>query len=115
MIDFDSLVVGPATAIFGQAVTYTPAGGSPVTITGVFDSGAKEISGLGSDGVPISDNRPLLGVRTADFAALGIAPNQGDRISVAQPDGSSIAYQVADIDTDGQGATKLTLNQLVNQ
>jgi hypothetical protein len=107
MIDFDSLVVGPATAIFGQRVIYRPPGLQPIVIVAVFDAGAKEFS-LNPSGEQISDNRPLLGIRYSDLDQAGITPLQGDKVTI-----DGIDYQVSDVNTDGQGAAKLTLNRLV--
>ena len=112
MIDFDSLVIGPATAIFGRQVWYRPPGVQPIAIVGVFDAGAKQIKGFGSDGVAITDVRPVLGIRLSDLVAAGITPQQGDKVTVIDDAGGQTDYQVSNVDPDGQGAAKLSLNQL---
>lgn len=84
---------------FGQAVTYTPRGGSPVEVTGIFDA-AHQLVTLAGD-VEIDTVGPVLGVRLADFAA---PPTQGDQVTVA-----GTAYAVRSVQPDGQGGASLVL------
>ena len=44
MIDFDALVLAPAIQVFGEPATYTPDGGSPKAVTGVFDAAHKLVT-----------------------------------------------------------------------
>lgn len=108
-IDFDALCVGPATRIFGRKneIWYRPPGVQPIPLIAVFDNGAKELS-FHAGGEPVSDNRPLLGIRMSDLTNAGITPDQGDKVTI---DGTD--YQVSDVNDDGQGAAKITLNRLV--
>ncbi len=84
---------------FGQAVTYTPKGGSPVEITAVFDA-AYQLVTLGFD-VEIDAVGPVLGVRLGEFEA---PPAQGDQVTVA-----GTAYAVRSVQPDGQGGASLVL------
>lgn len=119
-VDFDSLVLGPLNGIFGMPdIWYRPQGQQPFRITGVFDAGAKEMK-FGPDGEQVSDVRPILGIRQSDFDRAGLTPSSGDGSTAADkvtitgvPHVKDGDYQVSDIDPDGQGWVKLTLNRLV--
>lgn len=107
-IDFDRLVIGPLNDIFGTpGIWYRPRGQQAFLITGVFDAGAKNVKEIGEDGIPITDVQPILGIRLSDFTTAGITPDQGDKVTIAGVD-----YQVSNVDPDGQGEAKLSLNQL---
>lgn len=97
--DRAALVLAAALREFGQAVTYTPAGGSPLAIAAIFDA-AYQLVALGGD-VEIDAVGPVLGVRLADFAA---PPAQGDAATVG-----SASYVVRSVHPDGQGGAKLLL------
>jgi hypothetical protein len=85
---------------------YRPPGVQPMPIVAVFDDGAKELT-FHANGEQVSDNRPLLGIRLSDLTKAGITPNQGDKVTI-----SGVDFQVSDINPDGLGAAKLTLNRL---
>lgn len=97
--DRAALVLAAALREFGQAITYTPEGGSPATLTAIFDSDYQLVS-LGGD-VEIDAVGPVLGVRLADFAS---PPAQGDAATVG-----SASYVVRSVHPDGQGGAKLLL------
>lgn len=97
--DRAGLVLAAALREFGQAITYTPSGGSPATLTAIFDSDYQLVS-LGGD-VEIDAVGPVLGVRLADFAS---PPAQGDAATVG-----SASYVVRSVHPDGQGGAKLLL------
>ena len=78
MIDWDGLVLAPLASTFGEPATYTPAGGSPFPIIGVFDEAYHELDLAG--GMPVTTAEPVLGVRTAQFAS---PPQQGDTLTIA--------------------------------
>jgi hypothetical protein len=81
-IDLDN--VAAFTGIFGDDATYTPVGGSPVTVW----ADVQEATILGRPG-PVFDSvfAPGLGryaegrVVAADLAALGVTPSQGDTLT----------------------------------
>lgn len=109
VIDWDAMVVKPTISVFGEPVSYTPAGASgPITalgggpITGVFDEAYKDqdvIDGL----VEANTTYPVIGVRLAQFASM---PAQND-VVVRQSNGNS--YIVRDVRPDGHGWAKLKL------
>lgn len=113
MIDWGAVVLGPCMAIFGEPVTYTPAGGQDQQITGVFDRAYLEMLPLGGgrgmeplgfgSGGNITAARPVLGVQLSQFAA---PPKQNDRLVV-----HGITYSVAEVQDDGHGWAKLRLNK----
>lgn len=102
-IDWDKHVIGPTVGLFGEAATYTPKGGTPFQITGVFDREYQEVSIL-DDGQGSSSRKPILGVRLAKFAAL---PQQNDTVYVPSVD---ITYVVRNVKPDGHGHAVLELN-----
>ena len=107
-IDWDSLVIGPNVAIFGEQVTYTSAGGGTIGITGVFNdgffSGRSEMEGAdwGNPG-GVTTEQPVLGVQLSQFP---IAPAQGDLALVR-----GTTYAVRQVQPDGNGGAVLLLNQ----
>lgn len=84
---------------FGEAVTYTPGGGSPVALRAPLDE-AYAVVELQA-GVPVTSLRPVLDVRLADLAAL---PLQGDQFTRAK---TGHVYEVAEVQIEGNGTAKL--------
>lgn len=107
-VDFDKLVIGPCTAIFGDPVTYSPAAGDPpFAITGVYNDAYVEVETTG-DGPPVTSSYPVLGVQLSQFAALGRAtPVQGDGLTL---DKTGESFDVREVRPDGKGAALLLLN-----
>ncbi len=124
MIDWDSVVIGPAVAIFGEPVLYQPmisagpigpldsriVGGAAFQIIGVFDSEYVELQPLGIGdmiGMPsqISSARPVLGIQLSQFTT---PPAQGDVLTIVL---TGQRYVVAEVRPDGHGGAKLLLNE----
>lgn len=101
MIDFDTLVLGPCLSAFGQITLYT-APGQSFDLPGIFDRYHAEIT-FDAGGVPVSTQRPMLGVRESDFP-FGLLPAQGDTVLI---DGT--VYLVTDTQPDGHGHILLPL------
>ncbi len=89
-------------AIIGEPATYTPADGSPESITGVFDGVSLEVD-VGT-GLAIQSTEPALTVR---LAALAVQPTEGDAITVRGTN-----YTIAEIHPDGQGDARLKLEEV---
>jgi hypothetical protein len=113
-IDWDTLLIGPCMNAFAEPVTYTPAGGAPYQITGVFDrayleqlpfggGGGQEPLGFGSAG-NITAARPVLGVQLSQFAQ---EPAQDDTVLIPSV---GIAYTVKEVQPDGHGWALLLLS-----
>ncbi|MDE1905030.1 MAG: hypothetical protein KGH75_01085 [Rhodospirillales bacterium] len=77
MIDFDASVLAAVGAAFGEVVEYLPAGGSPVSITAIFDERFAEQKF--KDGLMEVEVKPQIGVRLSTLAA---PPAQGDFVSL---------------------------------
>lgn len=102
-VDFDA-VNAAVVGAFGQGAqtgapaVYTPCGGSPFDLDGVFDEAWREFelgnAGRGA-GFRFSTTKPVFSCRLADFPT-GIAPQQGDLVVIGG-DG----FKVADIRPDG--------------
>jgi len=84
----------------GREVIYTPQGGSPQTISGLFQNYTEM---LGSDNVDIVSSQPVLSVRTVDIPSI----QTGDHIEI---DGNS--YSIAVIRPDSEGITELMLEAI---
>lgn len=116
MIDWQTKVVAPCMAVFGQAAQISFAGQiSP--LTGVFDEAYKETDV--SDGMPVTTVSPSLGINTSDIANLAGQPLsalQGSRVTVFAstiPGGAPAIdtdYIVQEARADGHGSARLILN-----
>ena len=102
MINWDSLVLGPTLAQFGEAVTYTYATGAPISITGVFDE--QYLGVEPADGQTVTSAMPVLGVQLSQFPAR---PQQGDGVFIVR---TAQRFIVREVRPDGHGAAKLMLN-----
>jgi hypothetical protein len=101
VIDWDSLVLGPLQAAFGEPVAYTIADGPTIAISGIFDEGARPVRAVTEP--DINEVSPVLGVRLSQFPA-GYDPRnaQGDTFVVR-----GITYVVKDGRPDSHGAAHL--------
>jgi len=88
-------VVGHAKREFGETVTYTPRGGSPVSITAVLKVPAIP------DDTFVTDTYLRLMLRSADLAAT---PAQGDRVTAR-----GVIYLVVDVKDNIAGGAELKL------
>lgn len=102
MIDWDGLVLGPAIAQFGEAVTYTFANWIAVSITAVFDE--QYIGVEPANGQAVATAMPVLGVQLSQFPA---PPQQGDSVLIQR---TGERFVVREVRPDGHGAAKLMLN-----
>ena len=101
-IDFDATVLAANLAAFGESVTYTPANGSPLAISGVFDPSYTFLS-LNDEGVAVTVVKPALGIRVS---SLPQAPDQDDLVTAR-----GINYIVREARIDGHGHAHLLLNR----
>lgn len=99
-IDWNALVLEPCHATFGEPAVYTPQGGAPFPINGVFDKAYEGIVVL--QGEAVSERMPVLGCKAVDFTTY---PKQDDTLVVR---GES--YVVREVRDDSHGAIKLMLN-----
>lgn len=76
---------------FGETVSFTPAGGSAVSITAIFNLRSEVVE----DGLAVIVHRPSIGIKTADLAA---SPRVGDAVTVR-----SVSYKIANVEDDGEG------------
>ncbi len=80
---------------FGRELTYTPQAGTPSTLVGILETGARP-----EDAAP--GVYALLFVRAAAFAE---PPARGDEVTV----GGSV-YKVVDLEADAEGGLRLVLH-----
>ena len=84
-----------STDDFGITVTYTPASGSAVSLSGIYDSGYEEVDLPGSIDVSLALSRARLVVRTADLPS-GAA--DGDTVTI-----TGSVFTVKIVAGDGEG------------
>jgi hypothetical protein len=99
-VDWDQMVLAPNMAVFGECATYSPKGGSPFQVTGIFDEEYHEVGLL--EGPAITSAMPVLGIRLAEFPS---PPKQGDQLTVCGK-----TFAVREVRPDGHGGAKLMLN-----
>lgn len=108
MIDWDALVLGPLNKTFGEPCTYTPAGGAPLTVNGVFDEAYTPADVPGDTSVISA--RPVFGARVSEFPVGWAAKNaQGDSL-VRLLTGAT--YIVKSGKDDGHGHARVELNRV---
>src|ERR1700722_5878476 len=114
MIDFDTLVIGPCLATFGEPVTYFST--AVLQITGVFDEAYTEVTPLGRGGMAseslslgypgsITTEMPVLGIQLSQFPAAN-QPQQDDSLLIQR---TGTTYVVKEVRLDGHGGAKLLL------
>ena len=84
---------------FGESVTYTPDGGSPSTITTIFDDTFEDLQ-IGEAG--LSTGKPVCLCRTADVS---------DATEGATIQRGAVIYTVRIVMADGTGMTELQLEE----
>jgi hypothetical protein len=90
---------GAAVRTFTEPVTYSPAAGGSLELTGIFRQ-----SHIGVDpgmSIEVSSENPVLELRASDLPA---GPNRADRVVIR-----SVRYRVADHIEDGEGMLSLEL------
>lgn len=105
MVDFDALNVA-INATFGEPAIFTPAGGTPMPVSGVFFDGYTRDVDLG-ESVDVTTVNPVFAVRAALFP--GRLPKQNDRLWVASV---NTTYAIKDVRPDGVGELKLRLHKV---
>lgn len=106
-IDWDSKLLSPLQAVFGESVNYRPASGTAFDITGIFDRAyTQDVEPLDDGDPTINTTQPVLGVRDAAFST---PPLQGDCLYIPRV---AQLFVVKDVQPDSHGGTKLILNRV---
>ncbi len=113
MIDWDTMVVGPTTDIFGEPFRYQTCGipGAPsvaFTITGIFDE--PDFTQFEDDSfkpLGVLNTKPRLGVQLSQFMPYGVEPTQDDVLTRVL---NGRCYQVMIAHKDSHGGAILALN-----
>ena len=109
-MDFEGLVLHPATNVFAITIRVTPLvtqpGAPPYDARGVYSSSPVDVM-MGNDTI-FSDQSTKLGIRLREFA---VPPDRGDLIEMTDPTHWTFGtkYWVGDSDMDGQGGCDLLL------
>ena len=74
-LDWDLLVADPLFAVFGEAATYTPPGGSAAAVTVILDRSSEVVQ---QDRTAVTIEQPRALVRASEVAA----PDHGDTLAV---------------------------------
>jgi hypothetical protein len=102
MIDFDAVVLSPASDIFSVPCVFTPIVSQPnmpaFELRGVYSSRQYDVEL--QDGTIFSDQQTTLGIRLKDFPN-GVWPDRGDVVEVLAH--VNVKYWIGDLDLDGQG------------
>jgi hypothetical protein len=88
-------------AVFGTAATWTPAGGDPVAVSGIWSDPHRV--GAPGDGPGVSTTAPSLTLFATDLPA-GAA--EGDEVSA-----KSATWTALDLEPDGSGLVRVTLQR----
>jgi hypothetical protein len=103
MIDWDAVVGAPVTRVFGEPALYRDGGGRERCFLGVFDSAYRPVMSLGDYAdVSITTVAPVLGVQLREMPC---PPFQGMQLVIR-----GRIYSVKNVEDDGHGHAKLTLN-----
>lgn len=84
----------------GRIITYTPDGGTPRVIAGMFQAFSEAVGG---ETVDVLVNNPILSVRTMDVPELAV----GDVFAIDGQD-----YEAAVIRPDSEGITEIMMEKL---
>jgi hypothetical protein len=88
--------------VFGETVVFTPDGGSPQTVTGIFDAEFTYQEMIGETVVETS--RPRMILRASDITGT---PARADAINVR-----SLNYTIVEVHPDGQGDLEMILEKV---
>ncbi|HEV8503713.1 MAG TPA: hypothetical protein VGR63_19230 [Casimicrobiaceae bacterium] len=111
MVDFDRLVLSPASDIFSIKCRFTPLVSSPgdpaFDLRGVYSSGPVDVQM--QDETIFSDQQTSLGVRFRDFPVR--PPERGDLVEITDAMHPHVGrkFWIGDVDEDGQGGGLLLL------
>ena len=89
---------------FPQAAVYDPSG-SATPFVGIFDEAHQTVES-GGDGPALTTTRPMIEVKLADLADLGITPHVRASLSIG-----AVTYEIYDVQPDGSGMARLLLTQ----
>ena len=98
---------------FGEAATYTPAGGAATPgIAGIFNDG--QFSAFVGDRGAVSDSQPSFTCRSADLPVGAAGGDVGDTLALAASNTHPpLTFRVVDLQPDGAGITTILLGALV--
>lgn len=106
-VDWDASVLAPIHDMaFGEPAMFTPVGGAPMPIIGIFFDGYTRNVDLG-DEVGVNTVKPVFVVRTEQFA--GALPKQNDKLQVTSV---NTTYVIKDPQPDGVGELRLELQKV---
>ena len=119
-VDWDTELLTPLFAEFGQGVVYTPAStGVALQISGVYDNEYLDLTALDRGAVEMfgkpantTESRPVLGIQLSQFQ---VPPVQGDQLTLMNPGdvfpiATGASYAVMEVRPDSHGWAKLLLN-----
>ena len=89
---------------FPTAAVYDPSG-SATPFVGIFDEAHQTVETTG-DGPALSTSRPMIEVKLADLADLGVTPTNRGTLSIG-----AVTYEIYDVQPDGSGMARLLLTR----
>ena len=95
------MVLGACMTTFGEPVVYTPQGGVPIEISGIYDDLYEAVDP--STQAIVTSEQPILGIKNNTLPQV---PRQGDTLTVRGQ-----TYAVKEVQKDGQGGSRLFLHK----
>ena len=96
-------LIADCLQFFGETISYQPASGSAVSMSGIFESATTVIETVGE--VAVETKKPTLKVRLSDFRNAGMDdPKRGDVVTARGQ-----AYKVVEFQDDGHAEGTLIL------
>ncbi|ASW00141.1 head-tail joining protein [Paraburkholderia aromaticivorans] len=105
-VNWDTLVIGPLQAVFGEPVTYRPLAGGSLQITGVFDDAYLKEVMFEDASSGVTTVSAVLGVQLSQFPSL---PVQNDQLYVSSVNST---FLVREVRVDSRGGAKLMLSKM---
>lgn len=94
-------IMDSVKSAFGEGITYTPVGGSALSLVAVIDEAYEAVDP--NTGASIISNQPIITIKIDD---LGQLPQKGDAVTMR-----SSNYLVIEYQTDGQAAYRILLHK----
>lgn len=92
---------------YGEDVTYIPAAGGSLVVTGIYRSAHEAVD---SEGLTVHSNQPVLDVKLEDLPAAPVSGQPGqDTVDQVTVRGNT--FDVVDVQEDGEGIARLLLHR----
>lgn len=104
-VNWNAEVIGPLMGVFGEPVSYRPAAGGSLQITGVFDDAYLKEVMFEDASSGVTTVSAVLGVQLSQFPST---PVQNDQLYVPS---ANATFLVREVRADSRGGAKLMLSK----